>query len=92
MRFLGAVRLTPDVAVRGTATQSVTHLNTGYAASPFVARYANDGDLGTGMNPTATSGLCAIAEAIVPVWWQVDLLKMYEITKVAITGRQNYRK
>ena len=85
----GAVRLTPNVALRGTATQSATHPNTDYAASPFVASHANDGNYGTSM--TTTRGACSLTETTPPVWWQVDLLKVYEITKVAIAGRNVYR-
>ena len=79
------VRLTPNIAVRGTATQSSTNVNTGFVASPFVASHAIDGDFDTSM--TETSGACSHTENSPPVWWQVDLLEVYEITKVAITGR-----
>ena len=37
-------------------------------------------------------GACAVTERTPPVWWQVDLLEVYEITKVAITARRNDRK
>ena len=90
--FSDVVRLIPNVAPRGIATQSENHINTRYAASPFIASYANDGDLGSSMVTTSTRGLRAIAEVTPPVWWQVDLLKVYEITKVAITRRQAYGK
>ena len=77
------------MALRGTATQSETHLNDDWAASPFIASYANDGNFETSM--TETSGACSFAERNKPpVWWQVDLLNVYEITKVAITGRQRF--
>ena len=88
--YSGAVRLTPNVALRGTATQSETHINTAWAPSPFVASYANDGNFDTSL--TTTSGACSYTEPTPPVWWQVDLLKVYEITKVAITGRKEYGK
>ena len=88
--YLGIVRLTPNVALRGTATQSETHINYHWAPSPFVASYANDGNFETSM--TQISGACSFAERNAPVWWQVDLLKVYEITKVAITGRKEYGK
>ena len=63
----GAVRLTPNVAYRKQATQSLnTHLATN----------AIDGQAGT----------CArIPASSLPIWWQVDLLEVYEITKVRIT-------
>ena len=86
--YLAAVRLTPNVALRGIATQSHTHIDTAWAASPFVASYANDGNLETTL--TTTSGACSFAAMIPPVWWQVDLLKVYEITKVAVTGREEW--
>ena len=86
--FLAVVRLTPNVALKGTATQSATHVNT-WDTSPFIASYANDGNFETSM--TETSGACSFAERNKPpVWWQVDLLNVYEITKVAITGRQRF--
>ena len=88
--MLGAVRLTPNVALRGVATQSETHANTDFAASPFIASYANDGNFDTSM--TTTRGACSLTETTSPVWWQVDLLEVYEITKVAITGRDAYRE
>ena len=88
--YLGVVRLTPNVAMRGTAMQSKNWLSNGWATSPFVASYANDGNFDSSM--TATGGACSLTGATPPVWWQVDLLKVYEITKVAITGRKEYRK
>ena len=89
----GVVRLTPNVALRGIATQSATHINTAWAVSPFIASYSNDGHFETSMTTTSTSGPCSIAEySKPPVWWQVDLLKIYHITKVATTGRNMHRK
>ena len=91
--LLGVVRLTPNVALRGTATQSHTHIYPDYASSPFLASYSNDGNFQTSMTATSTSGACSIAESSKPpVWWQVDLLKIYHITKVAITGRSRLGK
>ena len=81
------VRLTPNVALRGTATQSETHANT-WDTSPFVASYANDGNFDASMTPT--SGSCAHTELTPPVWWQVELEKVYEITRVAITQRKEW--
>ena len=88
--YSGVVRLTPNVALRGIASQSVTHINTGWAPSPFVASYANDGNFDTSL--TATSGACSYTEPNAQVWWQVDVLKVYEITKVALTERKEYGK
>ena len=71
--------------MRGTATQSSVYTDRSYAGSPFVASHAIDGNFDT--NVTQTSGACSHTENNPPVWWQVDLLEVYEITKVAITGR-----
>ena len=84
--FPGITRLTPNVALTGTATQSSTYVNSDYAGSPFVARYAIDANFETTL--TKSSGACAMVLNTAPVWWQVDLLKVYEINKIAITGRQ----
>ena len=73
------------MALRGIARQSETHANT-WDNSPFIASYANDGNFDTSL--TETTGACSFTEPTAPVWWQVDLLKVYEITKVAITGRK----
>ena len=88
--YVDVVRLIPNVALRGTATQSITHINTGWAGSPFIASYSNDGNFDTSM--TQNSGKCSYTESNPPVWWQVDLLEVYEITKIAITGRKEYSK
>ena len=56
---------------------------------PFIASHANDGNFDTSL--TETSGACSYTEPTPPVWWQVDLLETYEITKVAITGRKEFR-
>ena len=78
------------MAQEGEATQSRDHVNTGYTASPFVGNYAIDGSFETSV--TNGRGACAIAERAPPVWWQVDLLTVHEITKVAITGRKEDSK
>ena len=86
----GVVRLIPNVALNGIATQSETHVNTDYAGSPFLASYAIDGNFETVVIPSR--GACSITELTPPVWWQVDLLEVYEITKVAITTRKEDSK
>ena len=53
-----------------------------YTASPFVASHANDGNNEASM--TKTSGACSRTTSTRPVWWQVDLLQVYEILKVAV--------
>ena len=88
--FLGIIQLNPNVAVKGMATQSTTHIFEPYAASPLIASYANDGNFDTRLNET--SGACAETRITPPVWWQVDLFEVYEIMKVAITGRQRWCK
>ena len=88
--FLGII-LIPNVALRGTATQSSTYAQGNYRASPFVASYANDGNIDSSMVASSDTG-CTITLVTPPVWWQVDLLDVYEITKVAITGRKEFRK
>ena len=74
------------MALRGTATQSSDWVQHSFRASPFIAGHANDGNFDTVV--TETSGACSLTKDTPPVWWQVDLLKVYEITKVAITGRK----
>ena len=88
--LLDVVRLTPNVALGGVATQSETHIDTDWAASPFEASHANDGNFDTSM--TESHGACTYTESTPPVWWQVDLLEIYEINKVAVTGREEWRK
>ena len=72
--------------MRGRATQRTTYVNNDYASSPFVASYANDGNFNT--NLFIGGRTCARTEKTPPVWWQVDLLAVYEISKVMITGRK----
>ena len=86
----GFVLLTPNVALGGTATQSSVWSHSGYHASPYVASYSNDGDYGTAFS--MSFGKCSTTNFTPLVWWQVDLLKVYEISVVAITGKQNERK
>ena len=76
------------MALIGTATQSTTHANKALAGSPFVASHANDGNFETSV--IHARGACSITESTPPVWWQVDLLDVYEITKVAITTRNDW--
>ena len=73
------------MALQRIATQSETARNNRYASSPFVAGYANGGNFDTTF--TEAHGACSFVELNPPVWWQVDLLEVYEITKVAITSR-----
>ena len=89
--LLDIIRITPNVALRGTATQSTTYTQSNYRASPFVASYANDGHFETSMIETSEIG-CTITRNIRPVWWQVDLLQVHDITKVAISGRKEHCK
>ena len=88
--LLGIIQLTPNVALRGTATQSTDYVQSNYLASPFVASHANVGNLETSMVPSR--GACSLTRDTPPVWWQVDLLNVYVITKVAITGREEFCK
>ena len=88
--MLGIIQLTPNVALRGTATQSADYVQSNYHASPFVAGHANDGNLETSMAPSRDA--CSLTKDTPPVWWQVDLLKVYVITKIAITGREEFCK
>ena len=84
------MHLTPNVALEGEATQSRDRVNAGYTTSPFVGNYAIDGSFETSV--FGGRGACAIAERAPPVWWQVDMREVYEITKVAITGRKEDSK
>ena len=69
------------MALRGIATQSSNYSNA--ARSPWPASNAIDGNY----DNSRKSGVCAHTHITAPVWWQVDLREVYEITKVAITGR-----
>ena len=86
----GVMRLTSNVAPRGNATQSTDYIDARFVRSPLVASYANDENFDQDLVPA--SGACAHTKNTPPVWWQVDLLEVYEITKVAISGRKQYRK
>ena len=79
--FTGIVRLNPNVAPKGTATQSSEYTNPIYPAY-----LANDENF----SPQTSS--CAITDNTAPSWWQVDLMIVYEIAKIAITGRAEYCK
>ena len=72
--FPGTVRLTPNIAKNGNATKSSVHRWGGHPASN-----ANDGNLDTNVNTCALTGPSA------PSWWQVDLLDVFEIHRVALT-------
>ena len=79
------MRLTPNVALTGKATQSSVWIDFAFASSPFVASYANDGNMET--SQTASSTRCSIVKSRpTPVWWQVQLDRVYEIHRVAITA------
>ena len=82
------LRLNPNVAPTGIATQSETHIDTDWAASPFVVSHANDGNFNTSM--TQTYCACTYTEPTPSVWWQVDLLELYQMT--AVTEREEWRK
>ena len=76
----GIIRLTPNVAVAGTATQSSTY----GPSSQYAASNAIDGNYAT----DPYTGACAIANFRAPVWWQVELQNTFEISKVAIATSQ----
>ena len=82
------MQLTPNVALGGTATQSETYPDNDWPESPFVASHANDGIFNTSMNEIR--GACSHTTRDAPVWWQVELQEVYEITKVAITQRKEW--
>ena len=68
------------------ATQSSNYSNS--VTAPWAASNANDGNYDNSRDP----GVCAVTHNTPPVWWQVDLLEVHEITKVAITERLRNRK
>ena len=84
--MLGIVRLTPNIAVKGTATQSSRHTWSGLPGATFDAFLANDGNFSTDEID------CAITSNTAPSWWQVDLLDTYDVSKVAITMKRKSRK
>ena len=75
--FPGFVRLTPNIAFRRKATQSSTYRSRSNNPGMYVASNAVDGDV---------FGSCSLTDGSRPNWWQVDLLQVYEVTKVAITA------
>ena len=79
--FAGIVRLTPNIAAKGTATQSSEYGNTAYPAY-----------LAIDESFTTQTGDCAVTSDTPPSWWQVELLDVFVIAKVAITGRSAWRK
>ena len=72
--FAGVVRLAPNVAFKGTATQSYNS----NAASRVI-----DGNF---------EGSCSYTSNNQQGWWQVDLLEVYMITKVAMTAGRKYSR
>ena len=78
------------MALTGTATQSRDWAHQNYPGSPFIGSYAIDDNFETSVS--AEGGTCAMARNKPPVWWQVDLHKVYEINKVSITVRKEFSK
>ena len=69
------MRLAPNVALKGTATQISD--NGGHPASLVI-----DGNF---------ESSCSLTKYEVAPWWQVDLLEVYMITKVAINSGSSNR-
>ena len=79
--------LSPNVALNGIATQ-ITNFNHGYG-DPDYASYAIDGDFSTDI--LGARHRCAVTlNNMYGAWWQVDLLRLYIIEKVALTTRKLY--
>ena len=76
--------MTPNIAPTGTATQSSRYTRPGFTSN-FYAYLAIDENFSTNEVD------CAITSHATSTWWQVDLLDVYEVSKVAITGRRDYR-
>ena len=77
--------LSPNVALNGIATQ-ITNYNHGYG-DPDYASYAIDGDFSTDI--LGAHHRCAVTlNNMNGAWWQVDLLQLYTIQKVALTTRK----
>ena len=78
--FSGIERLTPNVAPKSTATQSSRYTSNSYAY------------LAIDENFSTVPIDCATTKNEYAAWWQVDLLDIYEVSKVAITGKRAYRE
>ena len=78
--------LSPNVALNGTATQSSNFHHPAYFSDPDQALYANDGNFSTDVH--GLRARCAITNADLGAWWQVDLMSYHVIQKVAVTTRK----
>ena len=86
MVLIGGVKLlTPNVALKGEATQISSTKHDRFSDSDD-AQYAIDGNFGTDV--LGSGARCAITLKEHGAWWQVDLKYEFEITKVAITTRK----
>ena len=76
--------LFPNVALNGIATQ-ISNYDHG-CGDPDYASYAIDGDFSTDV--AGACHRCAVTLSNNGAWWQVDLLHLYIIEKVALTIRR----
>ena len=81
--------LTPNVALKGEATQSSSFKHDKFTDSDD-AHYAIDGNFSTDMHQSGVR--CAHTGNEFGAWWQVDLQNQFEIKKVAITTRKHLSK
>ena len=79
--------LFPNLALNGTATQ-ISDFHHGQFSDPDYAFYAINGDFATKI--LESGARCAITLSVAGAWWQVDLMKIHWIRKVAITTRHEF--
>ena len=86
--MLGEVEiLSPNVALNGTATQITNFHHRSRFSDPDYALYAIDGNFSTDI--LNSKARCAITlNNMVGAWWQVDLMNIYRVEKVALTTRK----
>ena len=74
--------------LNGTATQ-ITDFRHGQFPDPDYAFYAIDGNFSTDIQDAGAR--CAITlNNMMGAWWQVDLMNIYRVEKVALTTRKRF--
>ena len=81
--------LSPNVALNGTATQITDFYHASWFSDPDYAFYAIDGNFSTDI--LHAGARCAVTlHNKMGAWWQVDLMNIYRVEKVALTTRKHY--
>ena len=81
--------LSPNIALNGTATQISYYHHSSRFSDPDYAFYAIDGNFSTDIFNAGAR--CAITlNNIMGAWWQVDLMNIFRVEKVALTTRKHF--